>query len=129
MLQVIEIAIFGGLLGCFVLSPVTVRSLPCESEKAVVQRKALKEGCEVTIEGRVLGREPRPEGVADGDLALRVATEDYGEVNVVYSSFRLCHNEVGASMKVGDRIQVYGKVVSEKRITVCLSKDYYLKKL
>ena len=95
----------------------------------MVKNKVLKEDCDVTIVGRVRGREPRPEGEADGDQALRVSTEDYGEVNVVYSSFRLCHNEVGASMKVGDRIQVYGKVVSEKRITVCLSKDYYLKKL
>lgn len=95
----------------------------------MVQSKVLKEGCEVTIVGKVLGRVPRPEDVADGDQALRVSTEDYDEVNVVYSSFRLCHNEVGASMKEGDRIQVYGLVIGEKRITVCLSEDYSIKKL
>lgn len=50
-------------------------------------------------------------------------------VNVVYSSFRLCHNAVGTSLTEGDRIEVYGKVITKGRITVCLSKAYYIKKL
>jgi hypothetical protein len=97
--------------------------------KVVAEDQGLKEGSEVTIKGKVLGREKRPEGVADGEFALRVETAGYGVVNVVYSSFRLCHNEVGASAKEGDRIEVFGKVTGKDRITVCLSKSYYIKKL
>lgn len=122
MLRVIEVAIFAGLLGCVVLGPETVKPLPSESGEAVVQGQVLNEGCEVTIKGKVLGREPRPEGVADSDLALRVSAADYGVVNVVYSAFRLCHSEVGASIREGDRIEVHGKVIGKYRITVCLFK-------
>ncbi len=93
------------------------------------ERSGLTEGCEVTIEGKVTGRVERSEGVTDGEFALKVSTADYGTVNVVYSAFRLCHNEVGASLKAGDRIEVYGKVISKDKITVCLSKHYYIKKL
>ena len=93
------------------------------------QDQALKAGSEVTVEGKVLGREKRPEGESDGELALRVETTDYGVVNVVYSSFRLCHNQAGAAAKEGDRIEVFGKVTGKNRITVCLSKSYYIKKL
>jgi hypothetical protein len=128
-LRVIEVAIFAGLLACVLLTSGRVKSVPTESGKVVVQRKVLQEGCEVTIEGKVLGREKRPEGVADGDFALRVSTAEYGVVNVVYSSFRICHNEVGAAVKEGERIKVYGKVTGKDRITVCLSKNYYIKKL
>jgi hypothetical protein len=129
LLRGIEAAIFVGLLSCVVVSSGTVNSFPSEIGEVVVQGKLLKEGCEVTIEGKVLGREKRPEGVADGDFALSVSTADYGVVNVVYSAFRLCHNEVGAAVKEGDRIEVYGKVIGKDRITVCLSKTYYIKKL
>jgi len=94
-----------------------------------VEDQALKAGSEVTIEGKVLGREKRAEGESDGESALRVETTDYGVVNVVYSSFRLCHNQVGAAAKEGDRIEVFGKVTRKDRITVCLSKTYYIKKL
>ena len=76
-----------------------------------------------------MGRVERPAGLKDGDRVLKVSTADYGMVNVVYSSFRLCHNAVGTSVKEGDRIEVYGKVITKSRITVCLSKDYYIKKL
>ena len=129
MLRVVEVAVFAGLLASVVLTSGAVNSFPSESGEVVVQGKVLKEGCEVTIAGKVLGREKRPEGVADSDLALRVSTADYGVVNVVYSAFRLCHNEVGAAVKEGDRIEVHGKVIGKDRITVCLSKDYYIKKL
>jgi hypothetical protein len=95
----------------------------------VAEDQALKAGSEVTVEGKVLGREKRAEGESDGELALRVETTDYGVVNVVYSSFRLCHNQVGAAAKEGDRIEVFGKVTGKDRITVCLSKTYYIKKL
>lgn len=50
-------------------------------------------------------------------------------VNVVDSAFRLCHNEVGASVKAGDKIEVFGKAISKDKITVCFSKTYYNKKL
>lgn len=91
--------------------------------------KVLTEGCEVTIQGEVKGRVERPANLKDGDRVLKVSTADYGMVNVVYSSFRLCHNAVGTSVKEGDQIEVYGKVITKNRITVCLSKDYYIKKL
>jgi hypothetical protein len=105
------------------------KHLPPGTVKTVIEDQILKEGSEVTIRGEVLGREKRPEGVADGELALRVATADHGVVNVVYSSFRLCHNEIGATAKEGDRIEVFGKVTRKDRITVCLSKSYYIKKV
>lgn len=105
------------------------KHLPPRTAKTVTEDQALKEGSEVTIQGEVLGREKRPEGVADGESALRVDTADHGVVNVVYSSFRLCHNETGAAAKEGDRIEVFGKVIRKDRITVCLSKSYYIKKL
>jgi hypothetical protein len=95
----------------------------------VAEDQALKVGSEVTVEGKVLGREKRGEGESDGELALRVETTAYGVVNVVYSSFRLCHNQVGAAAKEGDRIEVFGKVTGKDRITVCLSKFHYIKKL
>lgn len=129
MLRGIEVAIFVGLLFCVVASSGTVKSFRSETGAVMVQRKILKEGCEVTIEGKVLGREKRPEGEADGDFALSVSTADYGVVNIVYSAFRLCHNEVGAAAKEGDRIEVHGKVIGKDRITVCVSKTYYIKKL
>lgn len=114
-MRLIELAIIAGLSAGVI----------CGS----VQDQALKEGSEVTIEGKVLGREKRPEGVSDGEFAIRVSTADYGVVNVVYSSFRLCHNEVGAAAKEGDRVEVFGKVTGKDRVTVCLSKSYYIKKL
>ncbi len=129
MLRVIAVAVFAGVLASVVLTSGVVNSFSSESGEVVVQGKVLKDGCEVTIAGKVLGREKRPEGVADGDFALRVSTADYGVINVVYSAFRLCHNEAGAAAKEGDRIEVYGKVIGKDRITVCLSKDYYIKKL
>jgi len=107
----------------------SIKGCSSASVKVMTKDQALKEGSEVTLAGKVLGREKRPEGMADGEFALRVSTADYGVVNVVYSSFRLCHNEVGASAKEGDRIEVYGKVTGKDRITVCLSKSYYIKKL
>lgn len=119
---------FAALLGCFLWGPETVQPLQAEGRK-VVQCKDFKEGSEVTLKGKVLGREKRPEGVADSNLALRVSTADYGEINVVYSTFRLCHNEVGASVREGDRIEVHGKAIGKHRITVCLSRKYYIKKL
>jgi hypothetical protein len=127
--RLIELAIIAGLSVGVVCALEAIKQLSPESGKVVAEDQALKEGCEVTIEGKVLGREKRPEGVADGEFALRVSTADYGVVNVVYSSFRLCHNEVGASAKEGDRVEVFGKVTGKDRITVCLSKTYYIKKL
>jgi hypothetical protein len=129
VLRVIEAAVFAALAAFVVFASGAVNSSPGESGAGVVQHKALKEGCEVTLVGEVLGREKRPEGVYDSDLALRVSTADYGSVNVVYSAFRLCHNEVGAAVKEGDRVEVHGKVIGRDRITVCSSKDYYIKKL
>ena len=115
----IELAIIAGLAVGMVFGSGNIKA----------EDQGLKEGSEVTIAGKVLGREKPREGVSDGEFALRVSTADYGVVNVVYSSFRLCHNEVGASAKEGDRIEVYGKVTGKDRITVCLSKSYYIKKL
>ncbi len=130
MLRAIEVAIPAGLLACLVLASGPFRSVSLASGRVVViEDKVLQVGCEVTIAGEVLGREKRPEGLADGESALRVSTADYGVVNVVYSSFRLCHNEVGAAAKEGDKIEVHGKVTGKNRITVCLSKSYYIKKL
>jgi hypothetical protein len=117
IVRLIELAIIAGL------------SVVVVYESGAIKQQVLKAGSEVTIEGKVLGREKRPEGVSDGESALRVETSDYGVVNVVYSSFRLCHNEVGASAKEGDRIEVFGKATGKDRITVCLSKSYYIKKL
>ena len=118
-------AMLTGAIACFV-SYTAALSLArsCGQERSV-----LTEGCEVTIEGKVTGRVERPKGQTDGEFAVKVLTADYGTVNVVYSAFRLCHNEVGASLKAGNRIEVYGKVISKNKITVCLSKDYYIKKL
>lgn len=93
------------------------------------ETRVLTEGSEVTIQGKVTGRVERPEGLKDQNFALKVSTADYGMVNVVYSAFRLCHNRVGASLKAGDRIEVYGKVISKSKITVCLSKNHYIKKM
>ena len=102
----------------------------CAGERPSGQQgRSLTEGCEITIRGSVMGREERPENLQDGDFALKLSTADYGVIKVVYSAFRLCHNEVGANVKEGDRIEVYGKVISKNRITVCLSKKYYIKKL
>ena len=105
------------------------KHVPRASARTAAEDQALKEGSEITLQGEVLGREKRPEGLADGESALRVSTTDYGMVNVVYSSFRLCHNEVGAAAKEGDRIEVFGKVIRKDRLNVCLSKSYYIKKL
>jgi hypothetical protein len=93
------------------------------------ETRVLTEGSEVTIQGKVMGRVERPEGLKDQNFALKVLTADYGMVSVVYSAFRLCHNEVGASLKAGDKVEVYGKVISKNKITVCLSKTHYIKKL
>ena len=125
----IELAIIAGLSVGMAFGSGTIKDFSPESVEVMAEDQALKEGSEVTITGKVLGREKRPEGVADGEFALRVSTTDYGIVNVVYSSFRLCHNEVGASAKEGDRLEVYGKVTGKDRITVCPSKSYYIKKL
>ncbi len=125
----IELAIIAALSVGMVFGSGNIKDFSPESVRVMAEDQALKEGSEVTIAGKVLGREKRPEGVADGEFALRVSTADYGVVNVVYSSFRLCHNEVGASAKEGDRVEVYGKVTGKDRITVCLSKSYYIKKL
>ncbi len=125
----IELAIIAALSVGMVFGSGDIKDFSPESVRVMAEDQALKEGSEVTIAGKVLGREKRPEGVADGESALRVSTADYGVVNVVYSSFRLCHNEVGASAKEGDRVEVYGKVTGKDRITVCLSKSYYIKKL
>ena len=128
MLRVIGIVVLAGVLAPVVLTYQAVFSLPGQCGNAA-RDKRLKEGSEITIKGKVLGREKRPEGVADSNLALRVSTAKYGVVNVVYSAFRLCHNEVGATIKAGDRIEVRGQVIGKDRITVCLSKTYYIKKL
>jgi hypothetical protein len=125
----IQIAVIFSLLLAVECGSGASKHLPAGNVKIVAEDQALKEGSEITIQGEVLGREKRPEGVADGEFALRVATADHGVVNVVYSSFRLCHNEVGAAAKEGDRIEVFGKVTRKDRITVCLSKSYYIKKL
>ena len=125
----IELAIIAGLSMGVIFGSGSIKGCSSASVKVMTKDQALKEGSEVTLAGKVLGREKRPEGMADGEFALRVSTTDYGVVNVVYSSFRLCHNEVGASAKEGDRIEVYGKVTGKDRITVCLSKSYYIKKL
>ena len=125
----IELAIIAGLSLGTVFGSGNIKDFSRKSVRVMAEDQALKEGSEVTITGKVLGREKRPEGVADGEFALRVSTADYGIVNVVYSSFRLCHNEAGAAAKEGDRVEVYGKVTGKDRITVCLSKSYYIKKL
>ena len=117
-LRLIELAIVAGLL----VGAVSASGVLAEDQ-------ALKVGSEVTIKGEVLGREKRREGLADGESALRVSTPDYGVVNVVYSSFRLCRNEVGAAAQEGDRLEVFGKVTNKDRVTVCTSKTYYIKKL
>jgi hypothetical protein len=126
MLRIIAIGVLVGFL-----APAGLKSalFVCFADQGGSSASGLKEGQEVTIRGKVLGREKRPEGVADSDLALRVSTEKYNVVNVVYSAFRLCHNEVGASVKKGDRVEVYGKIIGKNRITVCLSKSYYIKRL
>lgn len=128
MLRVIGIVVLAGVLAPVVLTPKAVVSFPGPDGNAA-QDKRLEQGREITIKGKVLGREKRPEGVADSPLALRVLTVKYGVINVVYSAFRLCHNELGATVKTGDRIEVHGKVIGKDRITVCLSKTYYIKKL
>lgn len=128
-MRLIELAIIAVLSAGGVCGSGPIKHFPPESVKIVAEDQALKEGSEVTIEGKVLGREKRPEGMADGEFAIRVSTADYGVVNVVYSSFRLCRNEVGASAKEGDRVEVFGKVTGKDRVTVCLSKSYYIKKL
>jgi len=102
---------------------------PGGGAERAVQAKDLEIGSEVTIRGEVLGREPKREGLHDGESALQVATNEYGTVSVVYSSFRLCHNDVGAGVKTGERIEAFGKAVNKKRITVCLSPSYYIKRL
>jgi len=128
MLRAIGSVVLAGVLAPAVLTNQVVVSLPGQCGNAA-RDKRLPEGREITIKGKVLGREKRPEGVADSNLALRVSTANYGVVNVVYSAFRLCHNEVGATIKTGDRIEVRGQVIGKDRITVCLSKTYYIKKL
>jgi len=128
-LRLTELAIIASLSVGVVCASGAIKHFPPESVNIVAEKQALKKGSEVTIQGKVLGREKRPEGMADGEFALRVSTADSGVVNVVYSSFRLCHNEVGASAKEGDRVEVFGKVTGKDRVTVCLSKSYYIKKL
>src|SRR5215207_6754869 len=108
LLPVIGVALLVGGLKCPARGTEGDQIRPKASNKVMVEDRVLKEGSEVTIEGGVLGREPRPEGLADADLALQVATADYGTVKVVYSAFRLCHNDVGADVKEGDRVEVYG---------------------
>ncbi|MGI8918453.1 MAG: hypothetical protein ACR2H6_07605 [Pyrinomonadaceae bacterium] len=123
------IALLGAALltaiGCFVTQPEAVSLASTADQKPSV----LTEGCESIIQGKVKGRVERPEDLNDGEFALKVSTADYGMVTVVYSAFRLCHNDVGASLKAGDKIEVYGKVISKNKITVCLSKNHYIKKL
>ena len=127
--KLIELSIIAGLSVGVVCGSGAIERFQPERVKRVAEDQALKVGSEVTIEGKVLGREKRPEGVSDGEFALRVSTADHGVVNVVFSSFRLCHNEVGASAKEGDRVEVFGKVIRKDRVNVCLSKTYYIKKL
>ena len=127
--KLIELSIIAGLSIGVVYGSGAIERFQPKRVKSVAEDQALKVGSEVTIEGEVLGREKRPEGVSDGEFALRVSTADHGVVNVVFSSFRLCHNEVGASAKEGDRVEVFGKVIRKDRVNVCLSKTYYIKKL
>ncbi len=129
MLKLIELSIIAGLSVGGLYGSRAIQRFQPERVKRVAEDQTLKVGSEVTIEGEVLGREKRPEGVSDGEHALRVATANYGVVNVVFSSFRLCHNEVGASAKEGDRVEVFAKVIRKDRVNVCLSKSYYIKKL
>lgn len=123
MSGVIGVALLTIAFGCFTSQAEKPGRTTCQ------ETKVLTEGSEVTIQGKVTGRVERPEGLKDQNFALKVSTADYGIVQVVYSAFRLCHNEVGASVKAGERIEVYGKVISKNKITVCLSKNHYIKKL
>jgi len=127
--RLIELALIAGLSVGAICASGAIKRFPPESVKVLAEDQALKVGSEVTIKGEVLGREKRREGLADGEFALRVSTADYGVVNVVYSSFRLCRNEVGAAAQEGDQLEVFGKVTNKDRVTVCTSKAYYIKKL
>jgi hypothetical protein len=129
MLKLIELSIIAILTAGVLYGSEAIERFQPARVNRVAEDQALKVGAEVTIEGEVLGREKRPEGVSDGEFALRVSTAHHGVVNVVFSSFRLCHNEVGASAKEGDRLEVFGKVIRIDRVNVCLSKTYYIKKL
>lgn len=125
MTTLIGAALVTVAFGCFVSQTEALSLAPTRGQ----ERSVLTEGSEVTIQGKVTGRVERPEGLKDQEFALKVSTAAYGEIKVVYSAFRLCHNEVGPSLKAGDRIEVYGKVISKSKITVCLSKNHYIKKL
>ena len=125
MIALLGAALLVAAFGCFVTQTEALRLASTGGQ----ERSVLTEGCESIIQGKVKGRAERPEGLNDGEFALKVSTADYGMVTVVYSAFRLCHNDVGASLKAGDKIEVYGKVISKNKITVCLSKNYYIKKL
>ena len=122
---VIGVALLTIAFGCFVSQAEKSNRGRADCQET----RVLTEGSEVTIQGKVTGRVERPEDLKDQNFALKVSTADYGIVQVVYSAFRLCHNEVGASVNAGDRIEVYGKVISKGKLTVCLSKNHYIKKL
>lgn len=88
-------------------------------------------GKEVNVRGEVTDLDVEPL-YRDGDGRLRLRTEDGRKVTVRFpAAERICDTvgmlDVFFRTKIGDEVEVFGKVTNRNEITLCDSADYYLK--